>query len=108
MRRGPTRIVRPGRLVHVLTAVALVGLLVTGCSDSGGPSSAAEDPARPTITVTSFDFPESEILGELYGQALRSRGYPVEVVARLGTARSSKLPSNRARSTLSPAIWVPD
>ena len=35
--------------------------------------------------MTSFDFPESEILGELYGQALRSRGYPVEVVARLGT-----------------------
>jgi osmoprotectant transport system substrate-binding protein len=43
-----------------------------------------EDPRRPTITVTSFDFPESETLAELYGQALRQQGYPVEVVARLG------------------------
>jgi osmoprotectant transport system substrate-binding protein len=85
MRRGPTRIVRPGRALHVLTAVALVGLLLTSCAGSSGPSSAAEDPARPTITVTSFDFPESEILGELYGQALRSRGYPVDVATRLGT-----------------------
>ena len=43
-----------------------------------------EDPRRPIITVTSFDFPESETLAELYGQALRQHGYPVEVVARLG------------------------
>jgi len=43
-----------------------------------------EDPRRPTITVTSFDFPESGTLAELYGQALRQQGYPVEVVARLG------------------------
>ena len=42
------------------------------------------DPRRPIITVTSFDFPESETLAELYGQALRQQGYPVEVVARLG------------------------
>jgi osmoprotectant transport system substrate-binding protein len=34
--------------------------------------------------VTSFDFPESETLAELYGQALRRQHYPVEVVARLG------------------------
>jgi osmoprotectant transport system substrate-binding protein len=66
-------------LVAVLT---VVGLLVAGCSADVGPP--PEDPRRPTITVTSFDFPESEILAELYGQALRSRGYPVEVVPRLG------------------------
>jgi len=34
--------------------------------------------------VTSFDFPESEILAEVYGQALARQGYPVEVVPRLG------------------------
>jgi len=66
-------------LVAVLT---VVGLLVAGCSADSGPP--PEDPRRPTITVTSFDFPESEILAELYGQALRSRGYPVEVIRRLG------------------------
>ena len=71
--------------MRLLTAVVLVGLLVIGCSRGRGQSSAAEDPSRPTITVTSFDFSESEVLAELYGQALRSKGYPVEVAARLGT-----------------------
>jgi osmoprotectant transport system substrate-binding protein len=70
--------------MHLLTAVVLVGLIVIGCTRGRGPSSRTEDPSRPTITVTSFDFSESEILAELYGQALRSKGYPVEVAARLG------------------------
>jgi osmoprotectant transport system substrate-binding protein len=57
---------------------------------AGGCTSAAErrpleDPRRPVITVTSFDFPESETLAELYGQAMRQQGYPVAVVARLGS-----------------------
>jgi osmoprotectant transport system substrate-binding protein len=68
-------------------AVALVLttiILLAGCSaaDDRPPP---EDPRRPVITVTSFDFPESETLAELYGQALRRQGYPVEVVPRLGT-----------------------
>jgi osmoprotectant transport system substrate-binding protein len=66
----------------LVTVLTVVGLLVAGCSADVGPP--PEDPRRPTITVTSFDFPESEILAEIYGQALRSRGYPVEVVPRLG------------------------
>jgi osmoprotectant transport system substrate-binding protein len=61
----------------------LVGALVAGCSREPAPP--PQDPRRPTIVVASFDFPESEILAELYGQALRGRGYPVELVARLGT-----------------------
>src|SRR5206468_3411023 len=36
------------------------------------------------ITVTSFDFPESQVLAELYAQAMSSHGYPVQVVPRLG------------------------
>jgi osmoprotectant transport system substrate-binding protein len=83
MRRGVRTVARPARPATLLTALALVGLLVAGCSpDAGG--SPPEDPRRPTVTVTSFDFTESEILAELYGQALRSQGYPVEVVPRLG------------------------
>jgi osmoprotectant transport system substrate-binding protein len=35
--------------------------------------------------VASTEFPENELLAELYGQALRGRGYPVELVTRLGT-----------------------
>jgi osmoprotectant transport system substrate-binding protein len=70
--------------VLVVTALALVSLLVTGCSPDVDSSPPPEDPRRPTITVTSFDFPESVTLAELYGHALRLHGYPVEVVPRLG------------------------
>ena len=64
----------------VLIAVVLVA---GGCTPAAE-RPPLEDPRRPVITVTSFDFPESETLAELYGQAMRQQGYPVAVVARLG------------------------
>jgi osmoprotectant transport system substrate-binding protein len=67
-------------------------LLVAGC-DRGQPPPAPEDPRRPTIQFASFDFPESEILAELYGQALRQHGFPVEPVVQLG-----------AREVVAPAL----
>jgi osmoprotectant transport system substrate-binding protein len=67
--------------VPLVLAVAIV--LAGGCSPAAK-RPPPEDPHRPTITVTSFDFLESEILAEVYGQALRQSGYPVEVVPRLG------------------------
>jgi osmoprotectant transport system substrate-binding protein len=39
-----------------------------------------EDPRRPTIQLAFFDFPESELLGQLYGQALVRHGLPVQSV----------------------------
>ena len=65
-----------------VAALALVMAIVAGCTPEPAPP--PPDPRRPPIVVASFDFPESEILAELYGQALRGRGYPVELVARLG------------------------
>lgn len=38
----------------------------------------------PVITVTSFNFPESEILAEVYAQAMEDAGYPVERSLNLG------------------------
>ena len=73
-RAGPT-------VTLVLVAVVLVA---GGCTPAAEPPP-PEDPRRPLITVTSFDFPESETLAELYGQALGQQGYPVAVVARLGS-----------------------
>jgi osmoprotectant transport system substrate-binding protein len=67
-------------------------LLVVGCDRRPAPP-APEDPRRPTIQLASFDFPESEILGELYGQALRQHGFPVEPVVQLG-----------AREVVAPAL----
>jgi osmoprotectant transport system substrate-binding protein len=67
-------------------------LLLSGC-DRDQVASPAEDPRRPTIQLASFDFLESEILAELYGQALRQHGFPVELVVQLG-----------AREVVAPAL----
>jgi osmoprotectant transport system substrate-binding protein len=66
-------------------ALVLVVVLVAGGCTSAAERRPLEDPRRPVITVTSFDFPESETLAKLYGQAMRQQGYPVAVVARLGS-----------------------
>jgi osmoprotectant transport system substrate-binding protein len=67
-------------------------LLAAGCDRAPAPPP-PEDPRRPTIQLASFDFPESELLGELYGQALRQHGFPVELVVQLG-----------AREVVAPAL----
>jgi osmoprotectant transport system substrate-binding protein len=64
--------------------VLAVAVMVAGGCTSAAERPPPEDPQRPVITVTSFDFPESETLAELYGQLLRQHGYPVEIVPRLG------------------------
>jgi osmoprotectant transport system substrate-binding protein len=63
-------------------ALVLVAALAGSCSRDAAPPQ--RDLRRPPVVVASFDFPESELLAELYGQALRGRGFPVELVTRLG------------------------
>jgi osmoprotectant transport system substrate-binding protein len=70
-----------------------LSLVVAGCDRDQAPAGPREDPLRPTIQLASFDFPESELLGELYGQALRQHGFPVELVVQLG-----------AREVVAPAL----
>jgi glycine betaine/choline ABC-type transport system substrate-binding protein/membrane-associated phospholipid phosphatase len=73
----------PGVWPALLAKGAAILLLVAGCTpETTRPP--PEDPRRPVIRVASFDFPESETLAEIYGQALRRQGYPVELVPRLG------------------------
>ena len=43
------------------------------------------DDNRAVITVGSFDFPESVLLAYLYADTLAGKGYPVRVLANLGT-----------------------
>ena len=61
----------------------------SGTGDEGG--EAAEPVDGPTITIGSFNFGESEILGNVYGQALEDAGYDVEYNLNVG-AREVLLP----------------
>ena len=71
---------KPHRLLAVCAAL---GLLVTACGRGDG-EAADEIPEGPEIVVSSFNFPESEILAEIYGQAMEAAGYPVEYSLQLG------------------------
>jgi osmoprotectant transport system substrate-binding protein len=85
-----------GRLLALLAAgiVALVALVAAGCgsddsssSDTGSSSQASADQpgkGKPALTIGTKDFPEEFILGELYAQALRAKGYTVTVKSNIG------------------------
>jgi osmoprotectant transport system substrate-binding protein len=74
-------------------AIGAVGLVLAitcaACTASSGrsaPAPASAGGAGPAvITVGSFDFPESVLLGYLYAGALSARGYPVRVLPDLGS-----------------------
>jgi len=68
---------------------ACTGLMVAlpACtSSSGSVPSAAGLAGRPgaVITVGSFDFPESVLLAQIYGQALAAGSFPVRILPDLG------------------------
>ena len=86
------RLGNPRAATSPILVLLVLALLVAGCDGDPVPPP-PEDPARPTIQLASFDFPESETLGQLYGQALDQHGYPVELVVQLG-----------AREVVAPAL----
>ncbi|HXJ64378.1 MAG TPA: ABC transporter substrate-binding protein [Actinomycetota bacterium] len=57
-------------------------LLLASCADGGGHAAPAPSPG--TVVVGSFDFPESEVLAHVYGQALLAKGIPVQLQTGLG------------------------
>ena len=65
--------------------VALLLLLAFACAACARPSGGPEprDPDR--LRIASFDFPESEVVAEMYARALRQAGFQVDVLAGLGT-----------------------
>ena len=65
-----------------IAAVALAALWpATGCGDAPARDDAARTLGDDQITVASFDFSESELLAEIYGQALEAAGYDVDPVS---------------------------
>ncbi|MEJ7774641.1 MAG: ABC transporter substrate-binding protein [Nocardioidaceae bacterium] len=70
---------------RISAAALAVGLLVslTACG-SDDPTSPAASGDGDTLVVGSFAFPESEILGEIYAQALEADGFDVETKFNIG------------------------
>ena len=67
---------RGARARVTVTILLILPLSLIGCGRSGPPvTSVLDDDA---ITVGSFNFPESDVLAEIYAQALEGRGFHVE------------------------------
>jgi osmoprotectant transport system substrate-binding protein len=75
---------------HTIFRAACAGLTVAlaACTTSSGPiSTTAKDQGGrhgTVITVGSFDFPESVLLAQIYGQALAAAKFPVRILPNLG------------------------
>jgi len=83
---------RPAVVIVVAGAITAAAPVAVGaCSpgtDRGPPGSPSPDPpdvlTDDRITIGAFDFDESELLANLYGQALESRGYRVTLELDIG------------------------
>jgi osmoprotectant transport system substrate-binding protein len=100
-------------LAAALPVLAALALLVAGCGGSGnksggssssssgsGESSAASSQpgkGKPAVTIGTKDFTEEYVLGELYAQALRAKGYTVNLKRSIGSTEiiDKALTSNR-------------
>jgi osmoprotectant transport system substrate-binding protein len=74
------------RTVLAAVVALAVPLTVAACGDddNGGGSSTNAGADKPAITIGSKSFTEEAILGELYSQALRAKGYKVTLKPNIG------------------------
>ena len=72
-----------------MVAVAALAVLTVAC---GGATD--EEPSAPpgAIRIAAFNFPESELIAEIYAQALEARGFPVERLGRIGSREVAQPP----------------
>jgi osmoprotectant transport system substrate-binding protein len=64
-----------------LAALAALVFVATACGSTGSGTPTA---SKGTLTVAGFNFPESSILAEIYGQALAHDGYTINYKLLLG------------------------
>ena len=69
--------------VWLVGALAAVATLVAACGGTASPTTTTKG----TITVAGFNFPESSILAQLYGQQLAHAGYTINYKLNLGTRK---------------------
>jgi osmoprotectant transport system substrate-binding protein len=82
-----------GRLLTVLAVVAMLAVAGCGGDDNGGgggggtgASSSSDQPGKgkPAVTIGTKDFTEEFVLGNLYAQALKAKGYKVNLKQNIG------------------------
>ena len=77
----------PRTMFRVAASVAVVAVC-SACVPASGPGSPSGASAagwnRGVISVGSFDFPESGLLAEIYGQALAAHGFRIRIMPDLG------------------------
>jgi osmoprotectant transport system substrate-binding protein len=86
----------PARPLAALLAVALaIALAACGSSNDSTSTSATSTPSaandqpgkgKPTVTIGDKNFTEQYVLGELYAQALRAKGYTVKIKSNIGSS----------------------
>jgi osmoprotectant transport system substrate-binding protein len=82
-------ITRAQRAAYRTASLIVVAAVCAGCttgtsrSPPSGPDPAGQHAA--VITVGSFDFPESTVLADIYGDALKAKGFPVRILPNLGS-----------------------
>jgi osmoprotectant transport system substrate-binding protein len=78
-------------MAALLAAALALSLAACGSSDdsstsTGGQSSAQPGKGKPPVTIGDKNFTEQYILGELYAQALRAKGYTVKLKPNIGSS----------------------
>ncbi|EMQ98280.1 ABC transporter substrate-binding protein [Paeniglutamicibacter gangotriensis] len=73
-------------------SVVTGSLILSGCSDPTAAPSPTDEAGSTTLMVSSANFPESEIIGNLYAEALKAKGYSVETKFNIGS-REAYIPA---------------
>jgi osmoprotectant transport system substrate-binding protein len=68
----------------LVAALAALATVVAAC---GGTTTTPGTTSKGTITVAGFNFPESSILAQVYGQSLAHDGYTINYKLNLGTRK---------------------
>jgi osmoprotectant transport system substrate-binding protein len=72
------------RSIWLVAALAALATIAAAC---GGTTNTPGTTSKGTVTVAGFNFPESSILANMYGEALTHDGYTVNYKLNLGTRK---------------------
>src|SRR5215212_5982829 len=69
-------------------ALAIVAFALSGCGsgDSGGKAEELPGKGKPPVTFATKNFTEQYVLGELYSQALRAKGFTIVLKENVGSS----------------------